>query len=345
MLYYSIIFLVIFILIIIYLYNYLGFEKFAQSSGYVETPGAYKKLTKKLADSEIEYGEQADTIAKNAEDLKNNLKNLEQNLLEISNPVGIPDYLKNASPETKLTVKFFDNKELYSILINGLNMKTYNPKENLQDAFGLGGVNYKDDKTIFTRAVTEAINVSCELLQQKQDYRYVSKCVNTVKGIDGAAKIHNLLIKAYKYTTLPKYTSNRTIDPYLVNKLNKNIKKIITVGRRIFLVESNICKCKSEQDITLLQNTLRGFIEMDINIQGQILSIEATLNASRMTVPAFMSNLPGFNIPEPAAFNTKLIDNLKLLYQQKAELGGRIIQIKKTIGDAQKTTAGECQPC
>jgi len=340
MIYISIILLVVYILIVIFAYRRFKTEQFANSTGYVEDPGASRRLSKALVQSEIEFGQQKLAAEKNAEELAANIKGLKQ---EQEN--AIHGSAKSVSDVTELNPKFFDNKELYSILINGLNMHSYNPKEDLSDSYGLKNVNYVNDKTDFTRTVTDAINVSCELLRQKQDYKYVSKCVKTIKDIDGAAKIHNLLIRAYTYTTHPKHISNREIDPYLVNKLNKNIKNIITVGRRVLFAKTNTCKCKTGKNKTLLQNNLKGLVQMAQNIQGQISNIESTLNGAKISIPPFMSNLPGFNAPSQRPINKKLVENLKTLYQQKLQTSSSINTVTNAIREADKFAEVACQPC
>ena len=352
MLYYSIIFLVIFILILIYVYRRFNLEEFALSSGYIEVPCSYKKLSKKIVNSELAYSQQIIDASKSSDNLKIEMDKLKEELEIIkrtaSNPnstASNPNSTYSDSVVTEINTKFFDNKELYSILINGLNMKLYNPNESTEDSYGLKGINYEDDKTNFTRSVTDAINAACELLKQKQDYKYISKCVSTIADIDGAAKIHNLLIKAYQYSTRSKYTSNRVIDPYLVNKLNKNIKNIVELGRKILLANSNTCKCRSSKNKTLLENNLKGLLNMNRNIQGQILSIETTLNGVKTSIPPMLRDIPGFERPEPTLANKRLVENLKDLYRQRAKLSINIFNSQAELRKVSDHRSKICQPC
>uniref|UniRef100_A0A6C0B5I7 Uncharacterized protein n=1 Tax=viral metagenome TaxID=1070528 RepID=A0A6C0B5I7_9ZZZZ len=345
MLYISILLLVFFIIILVFVYRRLTSEGFAISTGYIEDPIAATKLKKQLVQSEIAYGNQKNEALKNQQRLNTEIKTLttEQQILmkDIQkSKLGIT----TKEEEDTVPTKFFDNKELYSILINGLNMGSYNAKENLTDSYGLKNVNYRNDKSSFRRTVTDTINVACELLQQKQDYRYLSKCVDTITDIDGAAKIHNLIIKAYTFISHPKYISNRTIDPYLVNKLNKNIEAIITSGRKILFADSKTCKCKTGKNKKLLENKLNEFIQMNSNIQSQITNIETRINGSKITVPPFMANIPGFKLPNQPAPNNKLKANLKTLYQRRRFILENINKIYNSIRQLGNNET-ICKPC
>jgi len=122
--------------------------------------------------------------------------------------------------------KRFNNKELYSILVNGLKFPSSSAKFD------------------FMTSVNSSINISCELLKQKYDYRYIDKCLEKTRGVNRVDEIHKLILRSYDYISQPKHNSTIEINPYLVKELSKNIEKIIETGRNLILHNGNTCHCK-----------------------------------------------------------------------------------------------------
>mgnify|MGYP006082000465 CR=1 FL=1 len=112
----------------------------------------------------------------------------------------------------------YNSKELYSILLNGLNTKSEN----------------------FIKLVENTVETACELLKLKKDLSRIRDCLVDINETN-IGVIHRILIKAHAYTISPKYNTNKIMDPYLVNKLNKNIKDIMDTGNDIILNNSNVC--------------------------------------------------------------------------------------------------------
>ena len=364
MLYISIVTLLIFILILIVVYRRYTFEQFAFSSGYIEDLGKSKKLKNAIASAEADYGQQKLAAIQGAKDLDAKLKNLKAEQVNIITRSKMGEYKPINSA---MNYKIFDNKELYSILINGLNMASYREQSNSADPYGLKNINYNDTRALFTRTVTDTVSVSCELLKQKQDYRYVSKCINTIKDIDSAAKIHNLIIRAYAFTTNPSQTSNRDIDPYLVNKLNKNIGMVITLGRRVLFADTNTCKCKPAKNTKILKNQFAESQRIYVLLETQVTSMRARLrDASEQarTAQRFMSGLPDI-IPDaqknallakqfPAMFASnggkpmnirKLATDLASMERRKGAILSNMNSIKKTLMQNIAINQKGCQPC
>lgn len=115
-------------------------------------------------------------------------------------------------------VNKYNSKELYSILLNGLNTKSQT----------------------FIKLVEDTLVTGCELLKLKKDFSRIHDCLVDVNETN-IGVIHRILIKAHAYTISPKYNTNKIMDPYLVNKLNKNIKDIMDTGNDIILKNSNVC--------------------------------------------------------------------------------------------------------
>ena len=337
MLYISIVTLLIFILILIVVYRRYTFEQFA--SGYIKDPA--KVFHQKLA-------------AKNLNQKLRNLKAAPTNTQEYKPINSTMDY------------KIFDSKELYSILINGLNMTSFREQDNSADAYGLKNIDQNDVRALFTRTVTDTVSVSCELLKQKQDYRYVSKCIDTIKDIDSAAKIHNLIIRAYAFTTNPRDTSNRDIDPYLVNKLNKNIGMVITLGRKVLFTDTNTCKCKPDKNTKLLENQFTESRRIYVLLETQITSMRVRLREAReqtRTAQRFMSRMgrwiptasrnalmakqfPGSVRNDGKPMNIrKLATDLASMERRKGAILSNMNSIKKTLMQNIAINQKGCQPC
>ena len=363
MLYISIIALIIFIFILVVFYRRSNMENFAMTSGYVEKGrGHIKKLNMKVVQSEIDSGELTKLTDENQDKLQERIKSLkakQRDMLQQMSKQDLYDGEDELNKQYGLGQKFFDNKELYSILINNLTSSSIT-NSSLTDSYGLKGINYKSKKLQFNMTVTDTVNVACELLQQKQDYRYLSKCVESIKSIGSAAKIHNLIIRAYTYITHPKNTSNRVIDPYLVNKLNENIEKIISLGREITYADSNTCKCKSGKNEKILKNNLIELGQAYLNIQNQITNTQATLNTVRMASKINSSNFfgniiktPSINnlkffgniIKTPSINNLKVTENLKKLKMQANIIAKNINTVKAAFEENKNFQEKGCKPC
>ena len=83
-------------------------------------------------------------------------------------------------------VNRYNGKELYSIIINGLNTKSDS----------------------FKKLVTDTLVTSCELLKLKKDYSRISDCVVNITE-ENAGMIYRIITRAYSYTISPKYNENK----------------------------------------------------------------------------------------------------------------------------------------
>ena len=331
MLYYSILFLIVFILILVMMYRYKFPVENFMTSGYVENTHKLKNIQKAVSKSEIETNNFNKKAGVRQAELRQTIDKLKKKQDRILQHKGsglgyINDSsTSNGSDSALSPYKSLDNKELYSILVNGLNSPSSSAKHD------------------FTTLIDSTVNVSCELLKQKYDYRYVDNCFKKTRGRDRAGEIHKLINRSYDYISQPKYNSTIKINPYLVNKLNKNIEEIIERGRSLIFDNSNTCQCKGAQRAKLLKTQFTELIQNYNSLKQQAESIKQQLaDNNKGDFSVF-----GISIPTMPKINKPHLEReLQTVSSQKASVISQINNLAKTIKISQKDSVGNtCKPC
>ena len=345
MLYNSIIFLIFCILLLIFAYKYRAFEQFAATSGYVEDPTKIEKIRSDIIKSDIEFNEFKKGEGARREALAAEIKSLKKRMadqIRTANIKNCPTCELDLSQRDIEITQSFDSKELYSILVNTLSITNHTKYEKPVDH---SVTIDNSDKFKFTTVITDTIDVACRLLQQKQDYKYITDCVKTTRGPKRIGNIHILITTAYNYINHPKFNSTTKLNGYLIGKFSDNIKELILLGRRIILEQSNVCQCAVSKSTGILQRQMQEFKQSFNVISQQEKSIKASLRKNSRALPSWApnANFMGMNIPR--VDTDRLTNKLTQLAEEKSGILNKLIEYGKKIETIEKSDEWLCKPC
>ena len=344
MLYNSIIFLIFCILVLIIAYNYNVFEEFSQTTGYKVNSDKMKGVLNSIAKNDMEFNEFKKNEGVRKEALAEKIDSLKQIISSqlLKKNIFVKSSKSSESDDHLALIQSFDNKELYSILVNALSSQDHTRSLN---TYGTDISFDNSDKFKFTTLITSTIDVACRLLQQKQDYKYIVDCVKTTRGSDRIGKIHTLIVSAYNYINNPKLIKKIEFNNFLIQRFGDNIKELILVGRRIILDNGNICHCNYAKSSDIIKTQLLELKQMYDSISQQEITLKAELGKNNPGLPSWIpnSNFLGMNI---SSINTSRISNdLTQLSLKKSAIINKLQEYKKKMETIENDDNRICKPC